>query len=127
VALNAAAKQALARREEVARLLAARSHTHREIGSLVGVSRETVGRWSREPATAAMIEEFRRRPSANPEPGAVAVLRGLLLSEDERVRLQAATQLLALKIERIPTLPADESEIDVPAGHKLYAIVPDDA
>jgi hypothetical protein len=96
----ATGRKSQARREALALDLAA-GWPAKEAAARNGVSERTAGLWRKEPAFAARVEELRAQlleqamaVLVSGTTGAAAVLRKLLESADERVRLRAAQQVL---------------------------------
>jgi HEAT repeat protein len=69
-----------------------RGYSRREAADAVGVSLRTIGNWlDGVDGFRALAQEVQK---TTPEPNALAVLRDLLTSKDESIRLRAAEALL---------------------------------
>lgn len=87
--------------------------TREETADLLGVSPRTVSRWKKDARVLAEVERLRSRSG---ETRVEEVLLGLLESDNERVRLGAAREILRWEIQRAPKepLPRDADEVVLP-------------
>jgi hypothetical protein len=102
---------------ELARLLASGS-TYGEVATTLRISKSTAGRWARLATTKTVVEQIGDR-STPAQISAIGTLQALLLSADERVRLQASALILGNKIE---TVPVAEIEDTPPTGKRYFVI-----
>jgi transcriptional regulator with XRE-family HTH domain len=91
--------------------------SRREIASKTGLTPRTISRYRRRPEVLAAVEQLRRLPRSE---RAQDVLVGLLASDSETIRLQAALGIVRYGVQRVRP---EAEPVEPPAAPPGFVLV----